>query len=113
MKHTIHTAADLGQALRAVRRSAKVRLDDLAQTVGVSKQTTTNVEQGKPTVALGTIIQLLAEMGLTLSVDLPESALPELQRIRERAQEALETRADTEAFAHGPRQVPNIAEGKP
>jgi len=87
MKHSIHTATDLGQALRAVRKSAKVRIDDLAHTVGMSKQTATNVEQGKPTVALGKVIQLLSEMGLALSIDIPDSALPELDRIRARAQE--------------------------
>lgn len=87
MKHIIHSAEDLGFALRAVRKSAKVRLDDLSQTVGVSKQTTTNLEQGKPTVQLGTVLQLLKEMGLTLSVDLPESALPALRRVQSEARE--------------------------
>jgi len=87
MKHIIYSAEDLGFALRAVRKSAKVRLDDLSQTVGVSKQTTTNLEQGKPTVQLGTVLQLLKEMGLTLSVDLPESALPALRRVQSEARE--------------------------
>jgi DNA-binding XRE family transcriptional regulator len=85
MKHTIHSAADLGFALRAVRKSAKLRLDDLSQTVHVSKQTTTNLEQGKPTVQLGTVLRLLKEVGLTLSVDLPESALPALHRVQKEA----------------------------
>lgn len=89
MKHLIHSAEDLGFALRAVRKSSKVRLDDLSQTVGVSKQTTTNFEQGKPTVQVGTVLQLLKEVGLTLSVDLPESAIPALQRIERQARERL------------------------
>lgn len=87
MRHIIQSAQDLGFALRAVRKSAKVRLDDLSQTVGVSKQTTTNLEQGKPTVQLGTVLALLKEMGITVSVDLPESALPALRRIQAEAQE--------------------------
>lgn len=86
MKHIIHSAEDLGLALRAARKSAKVRLDDLSQTVHVSKQTTTNVEQGKPTVQLGNVLRLLKELGLTLSVDLPESALPALRRVQQEAQ---------------------------
>ena len=89
MKHLIHSAEDLGFALRAVRKSAKVRLDDLSQTVQVSKQTTTNVEQGKPTVQLGKVLRLLKELGLTLSVDLPASALPALRRIQQEAQDRL------------------------
>lgn len=87
MKHLISSAEDLGLALRAARKSARVRLDDLSQTVGVSKQTTTNLEQGKPTVQLGTVLKLLAEMGLTLSVDLPESALPALRKAQAQAQD--------------------------
>jgi transcriptional regulator with XRE-family HTH domain len=87
VKHIIHSAEDLGLALRAARKSAKVRLDDLSQTVHVSKQTTTNVEQGKPTVQLGKVLRLLKELGLTLSVDLPESALPALRRVQQEAQD--------------------------
>ena len=85
MKYIIHAAEDLGFALRAVRKSAKVRLDDLSQTVHLSKQTTTNVEQGKPTVQIGSVLRLLKEVGLTLSVELPESAWPALQRIQRQA----------------------------
>ncbi len=87
MKHIIHSSEDLGFALRAVRKSAKVRLDDLSQTAGVSKQTTANFEKGKPTVQFGTVLQLLKEVGLTLSVDLPESALPALRRLQREASE--------------------------
>ena len=87
MKHIIHSSEDLGFALRAVRKSAKVRLDDLSQTAGVSKQTTVNFEKGKSTVQIGTVLQLLKEVGLTLSVDLPESAWPALRRIQKQARE--------------------------
>lgn len=87
MKHIIHSAEDLGFALRAVRKGAKVRLDDLSNTVHVSKQTTTNVEQGKPSVQFGIVLRLLKELGLTLSVDLPESALPALRRVQREAQD--------------------------
>jgi len=87
MKHIIHSSEDLGFALRAVRKSAKVRLDDLSQTARVSKQTTANVEKGKPTVQFGTVLQLLKEVGLTLSVDLPESALPALRHLQRQARE--------------------------
>ena len=87
MKHIIHSSEDLGFALRAVRKSAKLRLDDLSQTARVSKQTTANLEKGKPTVQFGKVLQLLKEVGLTLSVDLPESALPDLRRVQREALE--------------------------
>ncbi|MCF8167563.1 MAG: transcriptional regulator [Rhodoferax sp.] len=87
MKHIIHSAEDLGFALRAVRKRDKVRLDDLSQTARVSKQTAVNLEKGKPTVQFGKVLQLLKEVGLTLSVDLPESALPDLRRVQREALE--------------------------
>lgn len=87
MKRIIHSAEDLGFALRAVRKSAKVRLDDLALTARVSKQTAVNLERGMPTVQLGKVLQLLKEVGLTLSVDLPESAVPALHRVQREALE--------------------------
>ncbi|MGM9484791.1 helix-turn-helix domain-containing protein [Roseateles sp. NT4] len=90
MKYHINSASDLGHVLKAVRRTAKVRIDDLSETVGVSKQTTTNVEQGKVTVQLGTVLRLLSEMGITVSVDFPEAALPALLKIQQRAQGAAE-----------------------
>lgn len=52
MRIPIQSAADLGAAIRAVRRLGRVRIDDLAATAGVSKQFTQDVEHGKPTVHL-------------------------------------------------------------
>ena len=87
MKYTIRSPEDLGILIRAARRTAKVRLDDLSRTVNVSKQTTVNVEKGKSTVQLGTVIRLLNEMGLTLTAELPESALPALKKAQQEAKE--------------------------
>jgi hypothetical protein len=53
----------------------------------VSKQTAVNLEKGKSTVQFGKVLQLLKEVGLTLSVDLPESALPALRRVQREALE--------------------------
>ncbi|MBI3348798.1 MAG: helix-turn-helix domain-containing protein [Burkholderiales bacterium] len=94
MKCTIRSPEDLGVLIRAARRTAKVRLDDLSRTVGVSKQTTVNVEKGKSTVQLGTVIRLLNEMGLTLTVDLPESALPALHKAQQEAKERAKAASD-------------------
>jgi DNA-binding XRE family transcriptional regulator len=83
MKVTIQSPEELGLALRAVRKHSRVRLEDLAQTVGVSKQTATNVEQGK--AKLGTMLEFLREMGIVVSVEIPESALSTLDRLRQLA----------------------------
>lgn len=74
MNITIKSVADLGLAIRAVRRSAQVRLDDLAAVAGVSKQFTSDVEYGKPTVQLGLVLKLLAELGIPLQIDIPKDA---------------------------------------
>lgn len=78
MQIPIHSTQDLGLALRAVRRSQKVRLEDMAALTGVSKQFASDVELGKDTVRLGLVLKVLAEMGLRVSVDIPEQSAPEL-----------------------------------
>lgn len=82
MQVTIQSVADLGLALRAARKSTKVRLDDLADMAGVSKQFVSDVEYGKPTVQLGLVLKLLSEVGLPLTLDIPDAAEPVLHTLR-------------------------------
>lgn len=82
MQITIHSVADLGLALRAVRRSSKVRLDDLAGMARVSKQFASDVEHGKPTVQLGLVLKLLSELGVPIKLDVPKEAELELVTLR-------------------------------
>jgi DNA-binding XRE family transcriptional regulator len=82
MKQAIRSVADLGLVLRAVRKSSSVRQDDLAATVGVSKQFAADVERGKPTVQLGLVLKLLQEMGILLSADIPDSVAPVLHKLQ-------------------------------
>jgi len=82
MQINIHSVADLGLVLRAVRRHSGVRLDDLAGTARVSKQFASDVEHGKPTVQLGLVLQLLSELGVPLSVDIPTEVEPALTTLR-------------------------------
>ena len=82
MQLPIQTVADLGLALRAARRSGKVRLDDLAQIAGVSKQFVSDVEYGKPTVQLGLVLKLLVvEIGVIMSVNIPEESREEWEKL--------------------------------
>lgn len=85
MQVPIKSVADLGLALRAVRRSSNVRLDDMAAISGVSKQFASDVELGKATVQMGLVFKLLDEMGLRLSVDMVEQAAPEWALLRSKA----------------------------
>lgn len=82
MQIPINSVKDLGLALRAVRRNDHVRLDDMADMVGVSKQFASDVELGKDTVRMGLVLKVLSEMGLRLSVDIPEGAASELVRLK-------------------------------
>ena len=82
MKFSVRSVEDLALLLRAVRKSARVRQDDLAATAGVSKQFAADVERGKPTVQLGLVLKLLAEAGVTLNAEIPDSAAEEVDRQR-------------------------------
>jgi transcriptional regulator with XRE-family HTH domain len=85
MQLPIPSAAELGLLIRSVRRASGVRLDDLAATAGLSKQFVQDVEHGKPTVQLGLVLKLLAELGMPLTVDIPKAGAQELTEVRRRA----------------------------
>lgn len=81
MKEHVLTTNDLGHAVRAVRKSHGIRLEDLAKVLGVSKQTTSNVEMGRTTVQVGTVLRHLQGMGVHVYVDIPESAKQEFEKL--------------------------------
>ena len=103
MKHAIHSPEDLGLVIRAVRKSTKVRQDDLAGAARVSRQFTVNVEKGKPTVQLGRVLLLLSELGIALNVDIPDEASRTLSMLQSRQ------RAKRNAAQHG---VPRDGQGE-
>lgn len=78
----IRNAEDLGLAVRAVRRAGAIRLDDLAGYVGVSKQFATDLEHGKATIRLGLAMKVLEELGIALSVDLPDKTAARYEALR-------------------------------
>jgi len=82
-RYRVKTVADLGLLLRAVRRSSGLRLDDMAGCAGVGHVFAREVEHGKETVQMGRVLKLLDEMGLHLTVDIPEPAVGEYDRLRE------------------------------
>ena len=84
MQMPIPSPTELGLMIRSVRRASGVRLDDLAATAGLSKQFVQDVEYGKPTVQLGLVLKLLAELGMPLNVDIPQAAAQELTAVRQR-----------------------------
>ena len=79
---TVTSAQTLGLLIRATRRSQKVRIDDVAGSVGVGPVFVREVERGKETVQLGRVMKLLAELGIELKADVPEEVFPEITRLR-------------------------------
>jgi hypothetical protein len=59
-----------------------LRIDDTAGTAGVGHVFVRDVEHGKPTVQLGRVMRLLAELGIELKAAVPDTVSPELQRLR-------------------------------
>lgn len=82
MKQPISSTEDLGLVIRAVRKSTQVRQDDLAGAVGVSRRFTAEVERGKPTVQFGRVLRLLEELGITVTLDIPEDAVRVLATLK-------------------------------
>ena len=78
----IHSAKELGLLIRATRRTQKLRIDDTAGTAGVGHVFVRDVERGKPTVQLGRVMQLLAELGIELKAEVLDTVNPELQRLQ-------------------------------
>ncbi|MFF7710003.1 helix-turn-helix domain-containing protein [Pseudomonas sp. NPDC007930] len=64
-------ASEIGAIVRQLRKDSGVRQDDLAAMVGRSHVTLRELEQGKTTVALGTVLQVLEELGVRVYLDVP------------------------------------------
>jgi hypothetical protein len=78
----VQSPEHLGLLIRAARRTQKLRIDDTAGTAGVGHVFVREVERGKPTVQLGRVMQLLAELGIELKAEVPDAALPEFRRLQ-------------------------------
>ena len=65
---------EAGIAIRTLRKRAGIRIDDFAMTAGVSKQFMTDLENGKATVQMGKVLQMLQRLGLKVGLELPPAA---------------------------------------
>lgn len=80
MQTQISSVQDIGALVRATRKSAGIRIDDLAATLQLSKQFVSDLELGKPSVHLDKAMKVLQALGLYVYVDAPDNALQQLQR---------------------------------
>lgn len=71
MKISLEKASDIGSIVWAVRKSQGIRQDDTAGAVGVSENFLGKIERGSETVQWGKLFQVLNDLGVRLSLDLP------------------------------------------
>jgi y4mF family transcriptional regulator len=88
----ISTSQELGLLLRATRKQQDLRMDDLAGSAGVGPVFVREVERGKPTVQLGKVMQLLAELGVVLHADVPADVGPVFEALKKSGVKPLKPR---------------------
>ena len=72
----------LGAAVRSARTQSGLSIADAALTIGIAKQTLSDLEAGKPTVGLGMALKIASELGVTLFV-VPSTEKETVRRLLE------------------------------
>jgi HTH-type transcriptional regulator/antitoxin HipB len=65
----ISDPAQLGSLIRQVRKGQGITQEDLSALAGVGPRLIGEIERGKPTAEIGKVFQLLASLGLTISIE--------------------------------------------
>lgn len=55
---------DLGEQIQLARLRRRLSMEQMAERAGLSRKTVYNIEQGAPTVAIGSYLQVLFVLGL-------------------------------------------------
>ena len=105
MKIPIHSVADLGKLIRATRRSHGLRQDDVAGSAKVGPVFVADVEHGKATVQFGRVLQLLAELGIFLEADVPDSVRPSWEKLQQTGMRPRKPRQSQREKAKAPEAV--------
>lgn len=69
MKNKAATAADIGAAVRKKRREDGLTLADAAALCGVGYRFMSDLENGKATVQVGKVLQVLTALGLDVTIE--------------------------------------------
>ena len=72
MKIDINFPEQVGALIRASRKAMHIRQDDAAGIIGVSENFLGKVQRGGETVQWGKLFQVLHELGLNITVEVPE-----------------------------------------
>lgn len=65
---SIHTTTALGEEIRARRKAAGLTLTQAAELIGVSRRLLVELENGKRGVAVHTLFDILAALGLEVHI---------------------------------------------
>ena len=68
MKSIVKSASDIGTAVREKRKGNKLTLAEAAGLCNVNYRFLSDLENGKPTVRLDKVLQVLAALGLDLAL---------------------------------------------
>lgn len=68
MKSIVKSASDIGAAVREKRKESKLTLAEAAGLCNVNYRFLSDLENGKPTVRLDKVLQVLAALGLDLAL---------------------------------------------
>ncbi len=68
------TAAEIGEIVRATRKAAGLRQDELAGAAGVGLRFIVDLEAGKSTAQIGKTLQVLTALGCSLDITPPPEA---------------------------------------
>lgn len=80
MNIPLTSVLEAGIAIRTLRKRAGIRIDDFAMTAGVSKQFMTDLENGKATVQMGKVLQLLQRLGIKVGLELQPADVSDFHR---------------------------------
>jgi y4mF family transcriptional regulator len=69
----ILTSADIGNLVRATRKAAGMRQDELAGAAGVGLRFIVDLEAGKATAQIGKTLQVLAALGCAIDITPPHT----------------------------------------
>lgn len=65
------TPAEIGEIVRATRKAAGLRQDELAGAAGVGLRFIVDLEAGKSTAQIGKVLQVLAALGCSIDIKPP------------------------------------------
>ena len=66
----------LGEQIQLARLRRRLSMEQMAERAGLSRKTVYNIEQGAPTVAIGSYLQILFVLGLEKDISMLASADP-------------------------------------